>query len=144
MPTRFARGVIPLPLFRVLHLAALFALLIQSTPVATAQSAAGTVAGVEKGVFGRTADGTVVEQFTLTNQRGALARIITFGAIVADLRMPDREGRLASVVREITPSEQGFQRGFSNSAAVFGRVANRIAHARFTLDGREYAVTRNA
>jgi aldose 1-epimerase len=57
--------------------------------------------------------------------------------------MPDREGRLKSVVREIVPSEQGFQRGFPSSAAVFGRVANRIAGARFTLDGREYQVTRN-
>jgi aldose 1-epimerase len=99
---------------------------------------------VERGVFGRTADGTVVEQFVLTNNRGATARIITFGAIVADLRMPDRDGRLAGVVREIVPSEQGFARGFANSAAVFGRVANRIAGGKFTLDGREYQVTRNA
>jgi aldose 1-epimerase len=57
--------------------------------------------------------------------------------------MPDREGRSASVVREIVPSEQGFQRGFASSAAVIGRVANRIAGAQFTLDGREYQVTRN-
>ena len=90
------------------------------------------------------ADGTVVEAFTLTNSRGASARIITYGAIVADLRMPDRAGKLAGVVREILPSEQGFQRGFGSSAAVFGRVANRIAGGRFRLDGREYQVTRNA
>jgi aldose 1-epimerase len=98
---------------------------------------------VERGVFGRTPDGTVVDQFTLTNERGAIAKVITYGAIVADLRMADREGRFTSVVREIVPSEQGFQRGFANSAAVFGRFANRIAGARFTLDGREFQVTRN-
>jgi aldose 1-epimerase len=109
-----------------------------------AQSVAQTPAAVKRDVFGRTPDGTVVEQFTLTNARGAMAKVITFGAIVADLRMPDREGRMVSVVREIVPSEQGFQRGFGSSAAVFGRVANRIAGAKFTLDGREYQVTRNA
>lgn len=93
--------------------------------------------------FGKTAEGVIVEEFTLANPGGASARVITFGAIVSDLRMPDRQGRHASVVREIKPSEQGFQRGFPQSAAVFGRVANRIAGARFTLDGREYQVTRN-
>lgn len=106
--------------------------------------AAPTPPPVEKSIFGRTADGLEVEQYTLRNRHGAVAKIITFGAIVADLKIPDREGKLASVVREITPSEQGFQRGFPNAAAVFGRVANRIANAKFTLDGHEYQVTKNA
>lgn len=111
--------------------------------VFAAQSVATTTNAVQRSVFGRTPEGTTVELFTLTNRRGAVAKVITFGAILADLRMPDRDGKFASVVREIVPSEQGFQRGFANSAAVFGRVANRIAHARFTLDGHEYQVTRN-
>lgn len=109
-----------------------------------AQSGSAKSGSVEKSVFGRMPDGTVVEQFTLTNNRGAMAKVITYGAIVADLRVPDRDGRMASVVREIVPSEQGFQRGFGQSAAVFGRVANRIARGKFTLDGREYQVTTNA
>ena len=99
---------------------------------------------IERSTFGRMPDGTVVEQFTLRNRHGASARIITLGAIIAELKMPDRDGKLASVVREIAPSEQGFRRGFPNSAAVFGRVANRIAHAKFALDGKEYQVTKNA
>ncbi len=98
---------------------------------------------VQRSEFGRTPEGVVVEQFTLTNARGASARVITYGAILADLRVPDRDGKLASVVREITASEQGFQRGFAQSGAIFGRVANRIAGARFSLDGQEYKVTRN-
>jgi aldose 1-epimerase len=106
-------------------------------------STVSTTPAVQRAVFGRTPEGAEVEQFVLTNRHGAIAKIITYGAIVSDLRMPDRSGRLASVVREILPSEQGFQRGFANSAAVFGRVANRIAGGRFTLDGREYQVTRN-
>ncbi len=99
---------------------------------------------IQRAVFGRTPDGTTVEEFTLTHSAGATARVITFGAIVSDLKVPDRQGRLASVVREILPSEQGFQRGFPSSAAVFGRVANRIANARFPLDGRTVEVTKNA
>jgi aldose 1-epimerase len=141
---RFACGVIPLRFPGALPFAALCVFLGAAVPCARPQAApAKSQAGVERGTFGRMADGTVVELFTLTNARGAVAKVITFGAIVADLKMPDREGRLGSVVREIVPTEQGFQRGFGNSAAVFGRVANRIAGGRFTLDGREYQVTRN-
>lgn len=98
---------------------------------------------IERSVFGKTPEGVEVEAYTLTNKHGASAKIITYGAIVADLRMPDRTGKLGAVVREITASEQGFQKGFPQSAAVFGRVANRIAGAKFTLDGREYRVTQN-
>ena len=137
-------AVIPRRLPRALSFALLAILLATPVvPLPTAHGAPATGAGVERGVFGRLADGTVVDLFTLTNEKGAVAKVITFGAILADLRMPDREGRVAGVVREIVPSEQGFQRGFPSSAAVFGRVANRIAGARFTLDGREYQVTRN-
>ena len=100
--------------------------------------------GVERSVFGTTPEGIAVEAFTLTNARGATAKIITYGAIVADLRMPDRGGKTVSVVREITASEQGFQRGFREAAAVFGRVANRIAQGQFTLDGKVINVTRNS
>lgn len=102
-----------------------------------------TESSVERAIFGLTPEGVEVEQFTLTNAKGAVAKIITWGAIVADLRIPDRSGKSIGVVREITASETGFQKGFPQPAAVFGRVANRIAGARFKIDGQEYAVTRN-
>lgn len=105
--------------------------------------AAGAQPKIERSVFGKTPEGVEIEAFTLTNKHGATAKIITYGAIVADLRMPDRAGKLGPVVREITASAQGFQKGFPQSAAIFGRVANRIAGAKFTLDGREYKVTQN-
>ena len=128
---------------RVLPVAA-FSFRLAAFAFCVASAALAATNGVERGIFGRTAEGTVVEQFVLTNDRGATAKIITFGAIVADLRMPDRGGRLVGVVREIVPSEQGFARGFASSAAVFGRVANRIAGGKFTLDERDFQVTRNA
>lgn len=98
---------------------------------------------VQRGVFGRGADGTTIEVFTLTNRSGAVAKVITYGAILADLRMPARDGRLASVVREIVFSESSYQRGFPQAGMIAGRVANRIANARFTLDGHDYALVAN-
>jgi len=98
---------------------------------------------VQRGEFGRAADGTLIEVFTLTNRGGAVAKVITYGAILADLRVPDREGKLTGVVRETVFSEQNYTRGFPNAAVVIGRVANRIANARFTLDGHDYTLAAN-
>lgn len=100
-------------------------------------------ATVERALFGRAADDSTIDVFTLTNQHGAVAKVITFGAILADLRVPDRDGKLASVVREITFSEANYARGFPNAGMIAGRVANRIANARFTLDGHDYALAAN-
>jgi len=127
---------------RTLLLAPLFCaflalILVPKSPAAPA------VQPVERSEFGRTADGTLVDLFTLRVSSGAVAKVITYGAIVASLQMPDRQGKFAGVVREITASDQGFQRGFPQAAAVFGRVANRIGGARFSIDGHDYSVTRN-
>lgn len=108
-----------------------------------AVNATTTRTGVEKSVFGRTPEGIEVEQFTLTNRHGATALIITFGATLAELRLPDRAGQFASVVTPVIASETGFQRGFPQAGSVFGRFANRIARARFTLEGKEYVLDAN-
>src|SRR5512135_2268272 len=47
--------------------------------------------------FGRLADGTPVEIFTLTNAHGLQARIMTYGGILVSLKVPDRNGALADV-----------------------------------------------
>ncbi len=113
-------------------------------PTASAASRASSdVAAVQTSRFGRTPDGVDVEQFTLTNRHGAAASVITFGATLTELRVPDRDGNFANVVNPVVASDEGFQRGFSQSGAVIGRFANRIAGARFTLDGREYVLPAN-
>jgi aldose 1-epimerase len=102
-----------------------------------------TAATPAREVFGRAADGTTIDAYTLTNQHGAKAKIITYGAILADLQIPDRTGKIAHVVRQMVFSEDNYQRGFPQAAMIAGRVANRIANARFTLDGRDYPLTAN-
>jgi aldose 1-epimerase len=108
-----------------------------------AQTPPAAVPSVQRALFGRAADGTTIDVFTLTNQHGAVAKVITYGAILADLRMPDRDGKFASVVHETVFSEANYPRDFPSAAAVIGRVANRIANARFTLDGHDYQLAAN-
>ncbi len=114
----------------------LFALFIASATAALAAPATHEV-------FGRAADGTTIDAYILTSPRGAKAKVITFGAILADLQIPDRDGKLVQVVREATFSEANYRRGFPQAAMVPGRVANRVANARFTLDGHDYTLAAN-
>src|SRR5713101_8942855 len=57
-----------------------------------------TEAGVEKTIFGTLSDGTVVDMFTLKNSSGAIAKVVTYGATLTELWVPDRTGKAADVV----------------------------------------------
>jgi aldose 1-epimerase len=92
--------------------------------------------------WGLTRDGTPVRLFTLANRNGMVARITSFGAILTELQVPDRQGHLTNVVLGFDNLEQ-YLAGHPAFGATIGRFANRIANARFTLDGREYQVTVN-
>lgn len=96
----------------------------------------------EQREFGKTPEGAAVEQFTLRNTHGMTVRVITFGAIITDLEVPDRHGTITNVVLG-TDSLAAYLKGFATPAPVLGRVANRIAKARFELDGTEYHLAAN-
>jgi aldose 1-epimerase len=95
--------------------------------------------------FGKLDDGSVVKQFTLRNAKGMTARVITYGAIISEIQAPDRNGAMTNVVLGADSLDRYTAgRGAVPGAVVLGRVANRIAGARFTIDGVEYKVTANA
>jgi aldose 1-epimerase len=98
---------------------------------------------VEEKEFGKLADGASVRLFTLRNAKGMLVRVMTYGATITELQAPDRNGALTNVVLGAESFEDYLQ-GFPASASVIGRVANRIARARFTLDGVEYKLATNS
>ncbi len=95
--------------------------------------------------FGKMDDGTVVKQFVLRNAKGITIKIITYGAIINEIQAPDRNGVLTNVVLGTNVLERYTAgRGGVPGAVVVGRVVNRIAGARFTLDGVEYKLTANS
>ena len=96
---------------------------------------------IEEREFGKMPDGAIVKQFTLRNAKGMTAKVISYGAIVTELQAPDRNGAMTNVVLGANTLEE-YLKGV-NAAAVIGRVANRIAKARFTLDGVEYKLAAN-
>ncbi len=93
-------------------------------------------------VFGRLPDGREVHRYTLEDETGFRADIITYGGIIVRLLAPDRQGRLADVTLGYDDLESYLSRG-RNFGALVGRVANRIAEGKFTLDGQVYSLPLN-
>jgi aldose 1-epimerase len=92
--------------------------------------------------FGTLENGTRIEAVTLTNQHGVSARVISYGATLQAFNAPDRKGRIADIVLGYDDLAGYIQRPNYFGATV-GRYANRIAGARFTLDGKTYQLSRN-
>jgi aldose 1-epimerase len=98
--------------------------------------------GVRKSEFGKTADGAPVDLYTLTNGRGLSAKVMTYGVIVTELHVPDARGQSADVVLGFDDLKS-YLGNHPFFGAVAGRVANRIAKGKFTLDGKEYTLATN-
>jgi len=91
--------------------------------------------------FGKLGD-TPVQLYTLTNTHGLVARITNYGAIVTELHVPDRTGKLADVVLGFENLD-GYLKNSPYFGAIVGRVANRIKNAEFTLEGKHYTLEAN-
>jgi aldose 1-epimerase len=98
--------------------------------------------GVKKEGFGKV-DEQEVFLYTLTNARGAEARITNYGGIVVSLKMPDRSGKYDDVVLGFDNLDGYLKNSGFYIGAVIGRYANRIAKGRFTLNGVEYKLATN-
>jgi aldose 1-epimerase len=93
--------------------------------------------------FGTTADGTAVKQFTLTNSQGVIVKLISRGATLAEWHVPDRDGKMADVVfgfDDVAGYESPDNGYFGHTV---GRVANRIAKGKYSVDGVEYSAAIN-
>ena len=97
---------------------------------------------VQKSGFGKLADGQAVELFTLSNRNGVVARVTNYGTIITELHVPDRKGKTADVALGFDHLEQ-YLKGHPYFGATVGRVANRIAKGKFTLEGRTYSLAIN-
>ena len=97
------------------------------------------IMGIKQSNFGKTPDGHQVDLYTLDNSHGMTAKIMTFGAIVTELHVPDKAGKTANVVLGFNNLDQ-YLAGHPFFGAIAGRYANRIANGKFTLDGNEYSL----
>src|ERR1700746_1751208 len=99
----------------------------------------GKVERVKKIPFGKLPNGTEIQQFTLRNTKGAVAKVITYGATLTELWMPDKSGKNADVVLGFE-NLSGYPGHHPYFCATVGRYGNRIAKGQFQLDGRTYSL----
>lgn len=95
-----------------------------------------------RATFGTMPDGRTVERVTLTNAHGVSATVIALGAALQSVMMPDRKGKVADVQLGYDTLD-GYVSKPEFFGATVGRVANRVAKGRFTLDGKAYATPVN-
>ena len=92
--------------------------------------------------FGTTPDGVAIEAVTLKAGNGISARIIAYGATLQALLLPDKNGRSADVALGYDDLA-GYVAKPQFFGATVGRYANRIAGAKFDLDGKTYSLAAN-
>lgn len=92
--------------------------------------------------YGRVADGKVMEH-TITNPNGMVVKILNYGGIVANILVPDKNGTMGDVVLGYDSLQGYLQTGNPYMGCLVGRYANRIANAKFMLDGKTYKLAAN-
>ncbi len=95
-----------------------------------------------KNKFGVTKDGKEVFAYVLENKNGMKAQIISYGAILTHLFVPDKNGKLDDVVLGFDKLEDYYANG-SFFGATVGPSANRIAGAKFKIGNNEYNLAVN-
>ena len=98
---------------------------------------------VSEAVFGTTPDGQTIDIFTM--QEGAIrARVMTYGARLVSLEVPDRNGKTADIVLGYDSLDQYLNDHRTFFGGIIGRYANRIANAAFLLNGTRYHLPSNS
>ncbi len=92
--------------------------------------------------YGSLPDGSRVNLHTLTNAQGMSAAVSDYGALLVSLQSADREGEIGEITLGFD-SLEGYLGKHPYFGATVGRYANRIAGARFSLDGIEYRLAAN-
>ena len=98
--------------------------------------------GVRRSPFGTTPAGELVEALEFSSGAGIHVRILTLGAAIHSVLMPDREGHLVDVALGL-PTLEACLASSAYVGVTVGRVANRIAGGRFEQDGREHRIPPN-
>ena len=97
---------------------------------------------IEKSSFGKIADGTEIFRYTCTNQHGLKLQVMTYGATVTAMDVPDKDGNLSNVTLGFD-SLDGYLSRHPYFGSTVGRFCNRIGAGKFSIDGADYQLATN-
>ncbi len=92
---------------------------------------------IQKKLFGVMPDGREVYAYTMCNENGMKVKILSYGGVIAEIKVPDKNGCFTDVVGGYDDL-RSYVEADGYQGALIGRWGNRIAKGRFTLEGKEY------
>ncbi|MGH8167193.1 MAG: aldose epimerase family protein [Woeseiaceae bacterium] len=95
-----------------------------------------------RAAFGKLDDGTAIEAVELSSADGLSVRIITLGALIQSLEVPDRDGKSEDIVLGYSTAAE-YLANPQYFGATVGRYANRIAKGRFSLEDEHFELETN-
>lgn len=96
----------------------------------------------KKELWGNMPDGREVYLYTLVNRNGVSASFTNLGAVWVNMNVPDRDGNVVDVVLGFDSADE-YLINPPHFGAPIGRNANRIAGAKFTINGKDYKLEPN-
>jgi aldose 1-epimerase len=96
----------------------------------------------EKIEFGVMPDGTTVEKYRFRNVQQMEVSILNYGGVIQSIVVPDKDGELADVTLGFDTLDD-YLKPNPYFGAIIGRYGNRVAHGRFTLNGKQYQIPIN-
>ena len=97
---------------------------------------------ITKETYGAMPCGKQVDAYTLTNKNGVAVKVLSMGATLVSILVPDRKGNMTDVLLGYDTLEE-YLSGGNHVGGTVGRFANRLTKGRFTLEGKTYQVTIN-
>ncbi len=92
--------------------------------------------------FGKTSNGEVVYRYSLTASDGSKVSVLSYGATIQKILVPNKYGDLVNVVLGFDDLSS-YEKAMSYYGATIGRCAGRIANSSFELGGTSYELSKN-
>lgn len=97
---------------------------------------------LKKEPFGKTPNGKAIDRFAISNTRGLKASVMSWGATLLSVAMPDRDGRPSPITLSFDTPEE-YEKKHAYLGSTVGRFANRVTRGSFTLDGKIHSLAAN-
>lgn len=85
---------------------------------------------------------TKIEKYIITNKNSVRVAIITYGATLTNIFVPDKNGEFSDILVGFDDMN-GFVNRSDYQGVIVGPYANRIGNSEITIDGIKYALTPN-
>ncbi|XP_063702413.1 galactose mutarotase-like [Culicoides brevitarsis] len=89
-------------------------------------------------------DSSIVKKYKWINKNNMQAEVITYGATITKILVPDKNGKLADIVLGFDDIQEYENNKNPNIGCTIGRVTNRISNGKFVIGEREIVLETNA